>query len=214
MWLTLLVPLLTKLFGSDGVIGTYIATKQQIQQKEMDAKLALATANVDLIKQQGIDAVQSEKNKLAATSQNFKYVTFVLINIPVIIMCISTRRGVEIFNALQLIPVWYATLYAAIYGVIWGLPVAANTMSTIFTAINSAWLNRQDKKIERIQVLGEATQIGKEAAKKEIFDTVKKVTGLKGFSQAQVDVISPILDKLLPNVAPTASSVTVNTGDK
>ncbi len=33
MWFTLLVPLLTRLFGVDGVIGQYIQTKQQIKQK-------------------------------------------------------------------------------------------------------------------------------------------------------------------------------------
>jgi len=210
MWFTLLVPLLTGIFGKDGVIGKYISTKQEIQQKEQDAKLELAKANIELIKQQGSDAVASEKNKLDATSQGFKFVTFVLINIPVIVMVISPTKGRDIFENFALIPVWYAQLYAAIYGIIWGIPVVANTMSSIFGSIQQAWAMRQDKKIERIQVLGEAGQIGKDAAKKEIFDTMKKAVNLNGYTQAQVDILNPVLDKILAAQVTPASNTTIN----
>ena len=213
MWFTLLVPLLTKIFGSDGVIGQYIATKQQIQQKEQDAKLELAKANIELIKQQGSDAVESEKNKLAATGQGFKFTTFVLINIPVIIVCFDPVRGKDIFANIGLIPVWYAQLYAAIYGVIWGLPIAANTMGSIFSAIQQAWAVRQDKKIEKIQALGEAKSLNTEQAKKEIFDTMKKAVNLNGYTQAQVDILNPVLDKILAaqnNQQPAAGNTVIN----
>lgn len=210
MWLTLLVPFLTKIFGSDGVVGKYIATKQEIEQKKQDAQLARETAQLELIKQQGIDAVESEKNKLQATSQGFKFVTFVLINIPVIVIVAFPSRGKEIFENFALIPVWYAQLYAAIYGIIWGIPVAASAMSSIFTAIQQAWQQRQDKKIEKIQVLGEAQQIGKDAAKKEIFDTMKKAVNLNGYTQAQVDLLNPVLDKILSAQIQPGSTTTIN----
>jgi len=192
MWFTLLAPLFTSIFGKDGVVGTYLSTRQQIQQKEQDAKLQLAVANIELIKQQGIDAVQSEQNKLAATSSGFKYTTFVLINIPVVIMCISPTKGKDIFENFALIPVWYAQLYAAIYGIIWGLPVAASAMSSIFSAIQDAWADRQDKKIEKIQVLGEASTLNLDQAKKQIFD-IMRTTG--AITQPQVDAVDKAIDR-------------------
>lgn len=210
MWFTLLVPLLTKIFGADGVIGNYIKTKQETQQKEQDAELELAKAKLELIKQQGVDAVESEKNKLQATSQGFKFVTFILINIPVIIVCLIPSKGKEIFENLTLIPVWYAQLYAAIYGIIWGLPVAAGAMSSIFSAIQDAWSQRQDKKIEKIQAVGEARALGLDQAKKEIFDTLKKAVNLNGYTQAQVDILNPVLDKVLAaqiQTPPTTTTV-------
>ncbi len=217
MWFTLLAPFLTGIFGKDGIIGTYIATKQAIQQKELDAKYQLAVANVELIKQQGSDAVQSEKNKLDATSQGFKFVTFVLINIPVIIICFSPSKGKDIFENFALIPVWYAQLYAAIYGIIWGLPVAASAMASIFGAIQQAWANRQDKKIEKIQALGEANGLNLDQAKKQIFDIMRKTTGT--LSQPQVDAANPIIDQAFSLAQQALSNnsnapVTVNTGDK
>ncbi len=201
MWMTLLLPLLTGLFGKDGVIGTYISTKQAIVQKEQDAKLELAKANVELIKQQGINAVDSERIKLAATGQGFKFVTFILINIPVITICIAPNKGKEIFENFALIPVWYAQLYAAIYGIIWGLPATVNAMASIFSAIQEAWTQRQDKKIEKVVAVTQAKVQSVDDAKKEVYDGVKKAIGLLGWSQQQVNAIDPVLDKVLSSGA-------------
>ncbi len=197
MWLTLLAPIVTTIFGKDGIIGTYFQTKQKIEQTKEDNRLQIEISTLEYNKQQGINAVESEKNKLASTSSGFKYSTFILINIPVIMICLSPARGKEIFENFALIPVWYAQLYAAIYGIIWGLPVAASAMSSIFVAIQQAWSIRQDKKIEKIQAIGEANGLNTDQAKKEIFDIMKKVTGLQGYTQQQVDSITPILDKVL-----------------
>lgn len=201
MW-PFLSALLPSLFKSDGILGTFLKTKADTAQAQATAALERQRAEIELIKQQGIDATESERNKLAATGQGFKYVTFVLINVPVILVCISPNRGRDIFENLLLIPVWYAQLYAAIYGIIWGIPVAANAMASIFSAIQSAWAMRQDKKIEKIQAVGEAKALGLDQAKKEIFDTMRKAQG--AITQTQVDAINPILDKVLSAVTATA----------
>lgn len=200
------------IFSEKGPIGQFIKTKAETAQAEQTARLEMQKANIELIKQQGSDAVESEKNKLKATGEGFKFVTFVLINIPVIIVCFAPNRGKEIFENISLIPVWYAQLYVAIYCVIWGIPIAASAMSSIFGAVQTAWAMRQDKKIEKIQVMGEAQQIGKDAAKKEIFDTLKKATGLNGYTQQQVDMINPILDRVLASQG--QAPVTVNQDNK
>jgi hypothetical protein len=215
MWFTLLAPLLTGIFGKDGIIGTYITTKQQIQQKEQDAKLQLAIANIELIKQQGIDEVDREKLRVAnAAPAWFKLISYIMINYPLILVFISDEKGKAAFKTIESIPMWYAMLYVGVVSVIWGLPVASNWMSNVFNAMQQAWAVRQDKKIDVISAKGNAESLNLEQAKKQIFDIMRKTTGT--LSQPQVDAANPIIDQAF-NLAQQALSnnqTSVNTGDK
>ncbi len=214
--ITLLAPLLMKLFGGqDSLAGQYIKTKADKAQAQADLALQVQRDKLTLSTVMAQAAVDSERNKLAATGQGFKFVTFCLITLPILITCVAPEYGKRIFDNLNLIPVGWFQLWAAVVGVIWGLPIAANAMSVIFDSIQRGWDIRNQGKIQKIQAMGEAQQIGKEEAKKEIFEVMKKAVGLNGYTQAQVDLINPILEKMLPNVQqPSSSNVTVNTGDK
>src|SRR6185503_405699 len=89
-------------------------------QVEKD-KLALSTTMAQA-------AVTSEQNKLAATSQGFKTFSYCLLTLPILIVCIYPAGGKDIFSNLSLIPSWYAQLYVAVVGVIWGLPIASSAV--------------------------------------------------------------------------------------
>ncbi len=196
MWMALL-PLFSGLFGENGVIGQYLKTKAAKQQADADLALQVQKDKMQLSSILAQAAVDSEKNKLAATSQTFKAFSYTILTLPVIIVCVWPAWGKDIFNNLGLIPVWYAQLYVAIVGVIWGLPIAAGAVSGIFAAVQQAWDIRNQGKIQKIQALGEANGLNTEQAKKEIFDTLKKAVSLNGYTQAQVDIINPVLDKVL-----------------
>lgn len=197
MWLAALIPLISGLLGENGPLGQYFKTKAAKQQADAELELQIQRDKLALSSIIAQAAVDSEKNKLAATSQTFKAVSFLLLNIPIIITCLSSAQGESLWNNLTLIPVWYAQMYVAVVFVIWGLPVVGNATGTIFSAVQQAWEIRNRGKIDKIQALGEANGLNTEQAKKEIFDVMKKAVNLNGYSQNQVEVISTVLDKVL-----------------
>lgn len=192
MW-AMLIPLVSQLFGENGPLGQYFKTKaQQVQAKaELDMQIQKDKMALSGILAQA--AVDSERNKLAATSQTFKAVSFILLNIPILITCASKAWASDLWGNMNLIPVWYAQLYVSVVFVIWGLPTVANASNTIFSAIQQAWDARNQGKIQKIQALGEATALNLDQAKKQIFDIMRKTTGT--LSQPQVDAANPIIDQ-------------------
>lgn len=212
MWMAL-IPLLSSLIGENGPIGQFFKTKAETVKAKADFDLQVEKARIEYASKMAEAAVQQQANQLAATSQGFKFVSYALLTAPIILVTIAPVWGKDVFNNLGLIPSWYAQLYVAVVAVIWGLPVASNVVGNIFSGIQNAWADRQDKKIEKIQVMGEAQQIGKESAKKEIFDTIKKAVNLNGYNQSQVDAIGPVLDKFLQvqqNANPAAPDTVIN----
>ncbi len=197
MWFTALIPLLSGIVGENGMLGKYLKTKADALQAKTDLDLQIQKDKLQMSLALAQAAVESEKQKLAATGQGFKFVSFCLITLPIVITCIVPEYGKRIFENLSLIPVGFMQLWAAVVGVIWGLPIAANTMSVIFTSIQDGWNARNQGKIEKINALGIAGKIGKEEAKQEVFEVMKKAVGLNGYTQGQVDMINPILDKIL-----------------
>lgn len=176
MWSTAISGIISLLTGG-------ISNWFQQKKVESDAKLELAKSNLELIKQQGVDAVESEKNKLAATGQWFKFISYVLLNYPIIITVWNPSSGKEIFNSIGIIPQWYAMLYVAVVGVIWGLPIASNWMSSVFSNIQDAWSLRQDKKIEKIKAVNET----------KLFASLRKTIFKQGLTQEQVGAIQEAL---------------------
>lgn len=193
MWFSALIPLLSGLFGESGPFGQYFKTKAIQVQASADLALQIEKDKMALSATMAQAAVDSERNKLAATSQSFKAVSFFLLNIPIVITCISTTRGASLWTNLSAVPVWYAQLYVSVVFVIWGLPVVANATGTIFGAIQQAWDVRNQGKIAKIQAMGEASSLNLDQAKKQIFDIMRKTTGT--LSQPQVDAANPIIDQ-------------------
>lgn len=200
MWAAL-IPLLSGLFGQNGPLGQYLATKSQQIQAKADLDAQIERDKLALSQQLAQAAVDSEKNKLAATSQSFKAFSFILLNIPIVITCLSKVHGADLWGNLNLVPVWYAQLYVAVVFVIWGLPTVANASGTIFQAIQQAWDYRNQGKIAKIQALGEANSLNLEQAKAQIFDIMKQTVNLNGYTQPQVDAINKVLDPVLNKIS-------------
>lgn len=194
MWMAL-IPLISSILGENGPLGQYFKTKADTIKATADFQLQVQKAQIEYAETMAKAAVDQQANQLAATSQTFKFVSYSLLTLPILIVCIAPAYGKDLFNNLGLIPAWYAQLYVAVVAVIWGLPVASGMVSNIFTGVQQAWDMRQDKKIEKIQALGEAKALGVDEAKKQIFDTIRKTTG--ALNQNQVDTINPILDKVI-----------------
>lgn len=211
MWWTLLAPIASSIFGKDGIIGTYIATKQAIEQKKQDNAFLLEQSREDRIKQQGIDAVESEKNKLAATTPLFKSSVFWLFSLPIIITVLSPSRGRQIFDAMSIVPVDYMKMYFALIAVIWGIPVGANIMSGVMQSIQDMWNVRNKGKIDKIQALGDANLITFDQAVKMAYDVQRKLSPNGMLSPQQVESMRPTIEA--EAVKATTNNVTVNTGD-
>lgn len=211
MWFAALIPLISGILGENGPLGQYFKSKANQVQASADLAAKISADKLQMSRDLAQAAVESEKNKLSATGQGFKFVTFCLITLPILITCVAPEFGARIFENLSKIPVGFMQLWAAVVGVIWGLPIAANTMSVIMSSIQQGWDLRNQGKIQKIVALGEAGQIGKDEAKKEIFDTMKKAVNLNGYTQAQVDILNPVLDKILAaQVVSPASNTTIN----
>lgn len=213
MW-ALLIPLLSQLFGTSGVVGQYLQTKAAAAQSAADYQLKVLDDKMQLSAIQAKAEVDSAANKIAMTTPTVKAWILAILNLPIIINCISPAHGQLIFATLQTVPQWYAMFDVAIVGTIFGLPIAANWMASVFGSIQDFWSARQDKKIEKIQAVGEMNQVTRDAARKEILDTMRHAVNLNGYTAAQFAAIKPVLDKYFPEDNTNSdTNVTVNTGD-
>jgi len=206
-------PILGSIFsGLTGPIGEYFKTKAQISAAENQTKLEVKRAEMTMATEIAKANVEQSKAQLNATSQTFKAFSYTFLTLPIVIVCVYPALGKDIFANLSLIPVWYSQLYIAVVGVIWGLPIASSAVSGIFSAVQDSWDASNKRKIQKINALGEATALNLEQAKKEIFDTMKKAVNLNGYTQAQVDILNPVLDKILSaqNITPPSSSTVIN----
>ncbi len=183
MWAALL-PIISSILSP---IGEYIKTKAQttiaVAQTQLEVKKAEITMATEIAKAN----VEQSKAQLSATSQTFKAFSYTFLTLPILIVCIYPAMGKEIFANLALIPVWYAQLYVAVIGVIWGLPIATTAVSGIFQAVQQSWLERQPVKIEKLKVLNENT----------LADELRKTLFTKGMTQEQWDVVLAATKKSL-----------------
>jgi len=197
VWFSALIPLLSGIFGENGPLGQYFKTKALQVQATADLAMQVERDKLALSSQIAQSAVTSEQNKLLATSQAFKNCVFFMLSAPILICMISPVKGNEIFLSLQIVPVAYMQMYFAIIGIIWGLPIAGNVVTMIMTGLQTAFDAGNDRQVNKIQAIGEQQNMNLDQAKAQIFDIMKKTVGLNGFTQPQVDLISPVLDKVL-----------------
>lgn len=156
MWFTLLASLLTGLFGSSSPITAYLNTKAQAAKAAADLAMQVEVDKKELSKEYASNDLAATQARLNATSQNFKAFSFILINIPIVVTCINRNWGEYIWANLNTVPTWYAQMYVAVVLVIWGIPVAANAANVIFQSVTDAWLQRNQGKIQKLQVINEA----------------------------------------------------------
>lgn len=201
MWFTALIPLLSGLFGENSPIGQYFKTKALQVQATADLELQVEKDKFGLSMEMAQAGIESQKAELSATSAFTKAVILICVNIPVFITCLHAPWGAAIFSAFQQVPQWYAMLDVAIIGVVFGLPIANNWMSTVYTGIQDMWDQKHQRKLEVISANGQAASINLEQAKSQIFDILKNTVHLSGYTQGQVEAINKVLDPVLKQVS-------------
>ena len=214
MWFAALIPVLSQIFGENGPIGQYLKSKAQRVQAKADLDTQIQRDKLALASTLAQAAVDSERNKLSTTGQGFKFVTFCMLSLPIVLTCFFPEYGKRIFENLAFVPVAWFQMWATVIGVIWGLPIAANAMTTILASVQQLWESRNAGKIAKIVAMGEANGLNIDQAKKQIFDIMRKTTG--SLTQHQVDAANPVVDKAF-DLAKQAldshnGSTTINTG--
>lgn len=200
MWFAAIIPLLTGIFGETGVLGKYLSTKAAQIQAQQELILQVERDKMQLSRDLAQAAVDSEKNKLSATSQTFKNIVFFMLSAPILLTMLAPGHGKAIFDSLSIVPGYYMQMYFTIIGVIWGLPVASNALSVIMAGVSSFLDARGERQVGKIAAIGEQKSLNLEQAKAQIFDIMKQTVKLNGYTQGQVDAINKVLDPVLQKI--------------
>jgi hypothetical protein len=91
-------------------------------------------------------------------------------------------QAAQMWANFALIPQWFQYLYLSVFSVIWGLPIAKDNMSLMFSSVKNAIADRREFKIEKIKAFN------KEAAYVEL----RKELFTKGMTQKQVDIFEKV----------------------
>lgn len=200
-FLSLLIPILSGIFGSNGAVGRYLANRAAQIETAQTLALQVERDKFELSREIAQAAVDSEKNKLMATSQTFKMIVFFMLSAPIIVTIVSPNHGKAIFDSMSVVPSAYMQMYFLIIGVIWGLPVAGNAMTMVLGGISNFFDARSANKIDKINAIGQQQAMNLDQAKAQIFEIMKQTVHLNGYTQGQVDQINKVLDPVLKQVS-------------
>ena len=180
-FLSALIPLFA---GFTQPIKDYFAYKA----KESEAKNALALATIqaqaEQAKAQASAETAQQQAKLGATSNEFKQWSFCLLVLPLLFSVFFPSKAAVMWHNFEAIPEWFRTLFGAVYLTIWGIPVASNYLSGIFSGLSGAIDARREYKLEKARI-----------NKAAVFAELKAKLFTKGMTQKQVDVVDKALDK-------------------
>lgn len=183
MWFTALLPLFSAIFGENGPLGQYFATKAKQVQADEELALAKIKADTDAIVSGNQATTDQTRDKLNATTQHFKQSTFYMLVVPMAFSIFFPKHAQILWSNFELIPVWYRTLFGAVYCTIWGIPLATGYIGGIFSGIGNVIQNNQDHKIEMAKINRDA-----------VFAQVRAKWFPKGMSQSQTNDLDSALN--------------------
>lgn len=180
MW-ALLIPLLSQVFGEKGPIGQYLKIKSDKVKAEENYKLELLKVQTEQLKAE----TQQVSDRLNATSQDFKQLTFWFLCVPVLITLCPWTSGfaVTMWANFKLIPEWFQILFVSVYSSIWGLPIAKEYLGGMFKSLGNAVSAHREYKLDKIKEYNNAAFY--QVLRDEIFK--------QGISQEQVNVFEKAL---------------------
>jgi hypothetical protein len=176
-FLSALIPLLA---GLTQPLKDYFSYKQQITKAEQDYKLALLQAQAEAAKQEAISQSTDLKNRLEATTKEFKQTTFWLLYAPILFTILFPKQAAEMWGNFNLVPEYFQWLFLSVYSAIWGIPIVKGG----YGAITDLLHQRREYKLECKKA---------QYNRKAVFDTIKALFP-QGMSQQQVDLIDRALD--------------------
>lgn len=182
-----LAPLLSILGGLPGVFGEYFNKKADIAKAQLDAQVAIAQAQVANASAMAEAQLSYQTAAIQATTPIFKQRIFWFLSIPIIMSVVYPAGAQDLWHNLSLIPQSYWSLYSAVVLTIWGIPVASNLISSVFSGLTNFSADKRADKIELQKVAGDQY-------KKAFFDALRSVQG--SLTEPEVTNIEKALDKL------------------
>ena len=182
MWFTALIPLLSGIFGENGVLGKYLKIKSEQLQAAEEYKLAALKAQAEASVQAMIADTEQRTSYLGATTQGFRQGTFYWVSGIILYSIVFPSKAAALWNNFDLIPEWVRYIYLAMLSVTWGLPIAKENIGLMFSSIGRGIAANREFRLEKAKI-----------NHKVVMDSVRKAWFPKGMSQAQVDVLESAL---------------------
>lgn len=190
MGIALLAPLfsiLAGMFSKGGAFSTFFSKQADIANASIDLQKEIVKAQVLQAEAMAKAQLEYQAAALNATMPLFKQHMFWFLSIPVIYTVVWPSHARVLWDNFRLIPDFYWSLYSAIVLTIWGIPVASNLVSTIFSGFTSASSAKRQDNIE-------LEKVSSEQYKAAFFSALRAVEGHLG--NKEVTNIDKALDTM------------------
>lgn len=182
MW-ALLIPLLTQIFGADGIITQYAKAKADIRQKEQDYRLAVLEGNIKQVTQQIESDSHDVKNRLDATSQGFKQSQWYFFGALIVLSVLFPSRAEIMWHNLSIVPDWVQNTFVAMTLVTWGINPVKNGINWFKDTASTALENRAARQVAKIKAANDVA----------FYKVLREKIFKQGLSQDQVDALTEAL---------------------
>lgn len=183
MW-ALLIPLLTNIFGADGIITQYAKAKADIRQKEQDYKLAVLDGNIKQVTQQIISDSDDVKNRLEATGQGFKQSQWYFFGALIVFSVLFPSKAEVMWHNLNIVPDWVQNTFVAMTLVTWGINPVKNGISWFKDTASTALENRANRQVAKIEAIN----------KTKFYESIRSSMG-GGIDQKTVDMLEKAINE-------------------
>lgn len=171
------------LSGIPGIVGDYFKKKQELEDKKLDAQLAIELENKKLAAEYARAQFELQKTIVRSTSPYFKYFTFVMWFGPYMLGVWNKSWGQQIFENMAGMPEWYIQSCVAIMFTIWGIQVSAPVVANIFNGLQDFFRERRTYKLQKLD-------------RKAYYDTIRKLNGGKPLPQQFVDQQEAVFNEM------------------
>lgn len=173
-FLAALIPLLA---GITSPIKGWFAFKSRAVQLEQEVKLATIKAQAEQVVAEARNESSQVKDRLGATSREFKQTTFWLLYAIVIFSIVLPSKAEVMWHNFALMPEWFQWLFMSVYSAIWGLPIVKGGYGAITDLLQQRGDKRRNFEIEKLKVFNQT----------KFFDSLRHTIFKKGLTEAQVE---------------------------
>lgn len=176
--------IISLLSGIPGLFGEYFKKRSELEELKLETAKQLELARMGMAKEIARNETERANNSLGATSAKFKYLTYFIFFAPFVACLIGfPEYADQVFKNLNTLPEWYVTAAVATQLTIWGIPIASNVVSGIFSNLSSAMDARRQFKLEKATI-----------DKKAFYEALRAIKG--HVSAEDVKINDKVLDKL------------------
>ena len=187
----IITTLLSLLTGAFGPIMQWAKRKQDLALAKQEAEQRI---QLQMLKNEGIveeSEARNTQSRLAATSQTFKYITFVMWFYPFVVCQIAPTYATRVFTSLDILPGWYTNSCVIIMFAIWGISVTAPVVTGMFSNLGSYIQGRREH-VERVASINRGAvfnELRKDARNGKLDDNFVKIVD-KALDAAEADMTS------------------------